>query len=210
MIKYREEWLNEGLLLLKKQVFAPCKYALAADIRVSCGFPSSKAFSQRQPTIGQCWYPQSNGSHELFISPTIADSVFVLGTLTHEIVHTLTAKGVGHTGPFRYIAKRVGLTGKMTATVAGPKLTEALQRFVKSLGPYPHKPITGQVRARKPALRLVAGGCNYCGYVVKVPPQWVDESGLPLCPACQTQMTPNGGLAAAQASGDILRFRRKI
>lgn len=139
--KYREEWLMEGLYLLSKNLFSPKKYKVSKKIQVSCGFPSSRALSTGRRAIGECWYPQNSDTHQLFISPTISDPVLVLATLTHEVVHTIVGSKAAHGPDFKYVALRVGLEGKMTATTAGEELTKLLSSFSQKLGRYPHIPI---------------------------------------------------------------------
>lgn len=185
---YREEWLSKGLSLLNARIFRPHKYKLATDIRVSCGWPSSKAVSLKQRTIGQCWYPIAGSNHELFISPTLDDPVRVLDVLTHEIVHTLVGSAAAHGSKFKYVALRVGLEGKMTATVAGPELEARLKLIAEQLGPYPHKAIAPPLRVR-PVSSTVKGECPSCGYVARVPAAWVAEAGLPVCPACDLPLS---------------------
>lgn len=189
-IKYREEWLSEGLILLEKKLFVPCKYRLSKNIQVSCGFPSSRAFAARRQTIGECWYPQGSDTHQLFISPVLHDPVTVLGTLVHEVVHTVAGSKAAHGSQFKYIATRVGLTGKMTATVPSSKLIPLLESIGKELGEYPHKPLDKQLRTVKRGPSRVSCECMTCGYAATVSLRWVEEAGYPLCPTCTAELSP--------------------
>lgn len=189
MTKLREEWLNEGLLLLGKQVFLPHRYKLSPHIQVSCGFPSSGAFGVGKRTIGQCWYPNSTGgNHQLFISPTIADPVKVLDVLVHEVVHTVVGSEAKHGKQFKYAATRVGLVGKMTSTVAGPKLEAQLKAMAKRLGEYPHKPIVGLLKPKRVMPKWIRCECD-CEYVIRMPEEQL-EQGIPDCPVCGTPLNP--------------------
>lgn len=182
-IQWREQWLCEGLHLLSEYLFKPARYTLSKRIRVSCGFPHTKAFASRGRVVGECWYPKKDNPYEIFISPLEANPVRVLDILTHEIVHTIAGPEAKHGKDFAYIAKRVGLTGKMTATVAGPKLEQLLQSMVLRLGDYPHSPLDPISKRRTPrGPNSIKAGCE-CGYYVRVPMQWADTP-LPSCPLC--------------------------
>lgn len=183
---YREQWLNEALLLLKKEVFTPNKYKPPGDIRISCGFPNRGAFGVNR-VIGQCWYPSSAGTHQLFISPTLDDPIRVLDVTVHEVCHTLAGKDARHGKHFKYVATRVGLVGKMTATVAGPVLQPKLEAIAKQLGDYPHKAIQGGTVIRMPQPKSIKCECE-CGYTARVSEEWIEIMGPPLCPGCKVQM----------------------
>jgi hypothetical protein len=186
----REQWLLRGMHELNRRVFRPAKYKLSPRIQVSCGFPSQGAFGMAKRRIGECWYPQTaqDQRHNLFVSPTLDDPVQVLDVLTHEMVHTVAGKTAKHGKKFAHIAKHVGLTGKMTATVAGDALRLQLERIVQSLGPYPHKAISSSRLLRPaPKIKYVTGEC-VCGYIARVPEEWVESAGLPACPACDTPL----------------------
>src|SRR5690606_38637603 len=99
-------------------------------VKVSVGWPGGPG--RKNCVIGQCWAPAAaaDGVSHVFISPVLDDAVRVLDVLAHELVHAINfAEGdnCGHRGRFAKIAKGIGLTGKMTATVAGEELAERLQ-----------------------------------------------------------------------------------
>lgn len=196
--KLREEWLNEGLLLLRKELSIPSGHKLPLSIKVSCGFPATGAFASKNQSVGECWYPQKmKGEFQLFISPVQDDPVRILDILSHEGIHTITGPKVGHRSPFKRIANDIGLTGKMTATKATPELETQLKRFVKALGKYPHNALAKMTNGKKTdgtrLLKVVcpAVDCDardedkpYCFRITK---KWADI-GLPLCPSCETEM----------------------
>ena len=82
----REAWLQAAvealrpLFLAKKHIIPACQ--------VSCGFASS---GLRSGHIGQCWSTQSSedARNQIFISPALSDSVAVLDTLVHELIHAV-------------------------------------------------------------------------------------------------------------------------
>lgn len=186
--KYREQWLDAGIVLLRNEVFLPVEQQLPKTLLVSCSFPDRGAFAKKT-VLGQCWYPIKKGdSHQLLISPTRNDPVKVLDVLVHECCHTITGMKVGHRAPFKRLAVVVGLTGKMTSTVAGPDLKKKLEQFARALGPYPHTSLTNYRQAKpKQGTRLIKAACS-CGYVIRITQKWIDEVGLPDCPACETTL----------------------
>jgi len=49
----REQWLNEGLILLRKEVFIPAGHKPPSNIMVSCEFPSVGAFATSKQRVGE-------------------------------------------------------------------------------------------------------------------------------------------------------------
>lgn len=194
----REEWLNEGLLLLRKEIFLPTGNKLPPIIKVSCGFPATGAFSSKRRRIGECWYPQKQkGEHQLFISPTEDDPLTVLATLTHEGVHTIAGSKAGHRGPFKKVAWEVGLEGPMRATHAGDELEKSLKQFSRALGKYPHNALNKMTTGKeKQGTRLLKVVCPNVAcdareddkhYCFRITQKWADI-GLPVCPTCETEL----------------------
>jgi hypothetical protein len=185
----REEWLLEMELHLAPdlaQIGAPLSVEL---VRVSVGFPSRRGLSARNRVIGQCWAAAASteGRHEIFVSPLIGTSLEAAAVLAHELVHSAVGVAAGHRGPFRKVALAMGLEGKMTATVAGPKLTDRLNALIAKLGEYPHAAMNPKLSGiKKEGTRLLKAGCPECGYVVRVTRKWADV-GLPTCP-CRNPM----------------------
>lgn len=185
MLKTREEWLNLAMTKLQEQVFVAHK--LPSNIRVSCGFPSARAFSARKQRIGECWSDKASGdkTFEIFISPVLAKSVDVLDCLAHECIHALVGIEAGHKGPFKRVMKEIGLVGKPTATKAGDALKATLEAIVQDLGEYPHATLSHSSR-KKDGTRLIKISCGDCGYIARTTQKWVDI-GLPTCP-CGNEM----------------------
>lgn len=171
----REDWLSQATQKLASQVF----HKDAPKVRVSCGFPSTR----RGNRIGECWTPDASedATSEIFIIPTISDPIRVLDILAHELCHAYTP-GAGHKGAFTKIARGIGLEGKLTATVAGERLTEQLRAISEEIGPYPHGKLReGSSNTKKQTTRMLKVECPCCGYVVRTTQKWID-SGLPSCP----------------------------
>ena len=185
----RETYLREATERLADQVFTPAGYEVPWDVRVSCSLPSRKAFASRKRTIGQC-YPRSCSAanvNEVFVSPTIDDSIQVLGTLVHELVHAIDDCKHGHRKEFVKIARAVGLQGKPTQCTAKPDtpLHDTLTKYVEQHGEYPHDRIDLTKQSKKQTTRMLKVECE-CGFIYRCSQkaldmiEWADYS----CPAC--------------------------
>lgn len=157
----REWWLFEATKFLLDMMQQAGE--AVAPVRVSCGWPSRGGMGTGKHVIGQC-FPQEmcgDGVSQIFISPRLADSIVVLGTLLHELIHAADRCEHGHGKQFSQPAKRLGLIGPPTATEVGPELAVILQGFVDRIGPYPHAPIAVQQKPKVGSrLRLYECGCE--------------------------------------------------
>ncbi len=196
----REEWLNQALLELQAHVFVASGVAWREDvkIRVSCGWPSSKALSLKHRTIGTCHTREQSKDkvNEIFVSPYVDESLEVLATEAHEIIHALDNCKSHHKGFFLTTMKQIGLEGKPTATHAGTELITRLNGIIEKIGTYPHATLDPAIKDKKQSTRLVKAECPECGYVIRTTRKWIDEAGLPTCP-CGTRFRvfkrPEGG-----------------
>lgn len=178
----REEWLGAAALAMRPMFDAQG----AADFpkfRVSCGWPKGG-----RKAIGQAWSPTSSGdaTAELFISPELEDVATVMHVLMHELVHAVVGNECGHKGPFRKLAKSLGLEGKMTATVAGEALAEELLLLTGELGSYPHAELS-KLTVTKQGTRMLRVSCPNCGCILRMTAKWLEEAGVPRC-GCGTDM----------------------
>lgn len=186
----REEWLVAATAAL-----APLFEAIGETIpavRVSVGWPGGRG--KKNDVIGQCWPTSLSADKvaQVFISPVLADGVKVLDVLTHELVHAVDDCQSGHKGRFTKVAKALGLTGKMTATVAGEDLKASLEGILEDLGEYPHAALASGQGAEGPAkqgTRMLKVECGEgSGYVVRMTRKWIDEYGTPSCPCHDAPM----------------------
>lgn len=118
----------------------------------------------------------------------------VAAILAHELVHAAVGIDEGHGKGFRRVAKGIGLTGKMTATVPGPVFESTIKPILKEAGPLPHGQLkTGALKdpeegepkntsPKKQTKRHIKCRCNQCGYVARTSRKWL-QIGAPLCPA---------------------------
>lgn len=178
-IKNREQWLQQAVGLA--EVHFSAKGFKVPVVHVACGFPSHRALSG---VMGECWDAEASkdGLCQVFVSPLVDDPVRVMDILIHELVHTVVGIEANHGKVFRKCALAVGLTGKMTSTVAGPELKEILTEWAKKLGEYPNSAIVPNLKEKKKqTTRMVKAECQ-CGYVVRLSKKWIEEVGWPHCP----------------------------
>jgi hypothetical protein len=188
----REEWLVAAIESLRP-IFDEVGEQIPA-VKVSVGWPGGNG--RKNSVIGQCWHKDASADKvaQIFVSPVLDDAVRVLDVLAHEVVHAIDENASGHRGRFAKIAKAIGLTGKMTATVAGDDLKARLEAIVEDLGAFPHgalaKPGDGAAEGpKKQGTRMLKAECAQgSGYKVRLTRQWLDEYGAPICPCHQEQM----------------------
>lgn len=199
----RESWLQEAVSILRPK-FEAVGYPIPPVVRVSIGFGPTGARKESATILGVCMHSScSNGVNEIFISPEEASTAVMLATLLHELIHAALDNEDGHKGRFAEAAVRLGLEGKMTATVPGPDLLMELELIVASLGEYPGAPldISGALVPAGPGSRKGGGissgpakqgtrmikvqcmdsECGCGGYVVRTTRRWLDI-GSPACP----------------------------
>ena len=189
----REQWLNAAADKINTVVFAPHDVK-AVEFRVSVGFPSGSR-GAKNSAIGQCWNPATSAGNitEMFISPVLFNAVSegddnngVLETLAHEMVHCIVGTECGHKGPFKRLAVKIGLVGKMTATQAGPELALQLKSISDDIGPYPHEELNPPVKVKKGS-RLIKVSCPECANVARQAKTPFLAYGL-ICGACNVPM----------------------
>lgn len=184
----REDWLNAAIVLLKDDFKSTsCPASIPDKVRITCGWPSRSGRAEKKPVVGEVWPPKcsEDGYTEIFINPTVGDSLKVLDILVHELVHAAVGCEEGHRGRFRTTAISLGLTGKMTATTADETLLVRLQEIAEELGKYPHSKITPK-DVKKQGTRMLKLLCPSCGYLARTSQKWISV-GVPIC-CCGTQM----------------------
>ena len=182
----REVWLNMSTDKLNDMVFKQAGYVVPSDRKVSCGFPASGGRSgSKNMTVGTCHNRLSSKANvnEIYISPTQADSLEVLGILAHELIHAIDDCENGHKGLFRTIAVAIGLEGKMTSTHAGKELTAKLEKIVQELGEYPHAEVsTGN--KKKQGTRNIKVACSSCEFSYRTSQKNIDLMSNEICNSC--------------------------
>ena len=175
----REVWLDAAVAALRP-MFDEAGAPVPDRVRVTVGFPGGRG--PKTKTIGQCWSTGAvaDGVATVFISPVLADPVIILSTLVHELVHAADDCKSGHRARFAAIARAVGLTGKMTSTVATDALAARLTAMAESIGPMDHGAINPRVGVKTQTTRMLKVECE-CGCVLRMTRRWLDEAGTPTC-----------------------------
>ena len=170
----RESWLAAAAVMLQHEVFPVAGIDAASweqrKYRVSCGFPIGYRGSRTgKVALGQAFDPSisADGTMEVFINPILDNPVDVIAVLAHELIHVEAGIACGHRGRFASIARGIGLTGPMTATIPGDELRGNLQRIVADLGVYPHAKVDPNAR-KKQGTRLLKLQCSDCGWTARV------------------------------------------
>ena len=181
-IENREAWLSQATTELRA-LFKQCGADLPLKVRASCGFPSKSALASKNRRVGECWSTRASAdSHaEIFISPTISDSMRVLDILAHELVHACHPND-GHGAKFGKTARAIGLEGKLTATTAGEAFKRWASPVLARLGAYPHADLVPANAQKKQSTRMLKCVCRDCGYTVRVAGKWLNDMGAPHCP----------------------------
>jgi hypothetical protein len=206
----RETWLAEAAQQLYPK-FEQIGFKLPV-FRIGVGFGPTGARKESTKILGVTLHTSiaADNINEVWISPENADSIQMLETMVHEMIHVATNLNTGvpgnvHGGTFAEAATRIGLEGPLTATHAGPDLRMDLELIAASLGRYPGALVdTSRLKARVPVgpdgrpvrassgpktqnTRMVKLVCsdNECpcgGYTVRTTRKWI-EVGLPSCPS---------------------------
>lgn len=153
----REEWLTQVAQRdIVPLLVAQCDGMCLKPWRVSVGWPKGSRGGKGAESIGQCW-PDTQSSdkhHELFISPLLG-AFEAIEVLVHELVHVAAGLACNHKGEFKRLALAAGLTGKMTATVAGEELAKRIRSWLADMPAYPHGPMTQAERCRRALMTTV-------------------------------------------------------
>lgn len=178
----REHWLTEFVGLFSP-VIEEVTNKTTPDLRISVGFPSRGALSKKKRTIGQCWNGMSSadGAHSIFIHPQLVTPEEVSATVAHEMIHAHYPTDKHH-GKFPATARAIGLTGKMTETVAGDEFINIVTPILNQLGAYPHVALKANSNHKPAPTRLLKVGCKVCGYTTRITNKWLDKFGAPFCP----------------------------
>jgi hypothetical protein len=139
----REAWLTAAVEKCRQLLFEPNEMHLPPVIRISTGLCSGKG-------IGMCMAPEcsTDGSEHIFISPELDDTLVIVATVAHELVHVSVGTDCKHKGPFVKAIRELGMAGKPTATYAEPgtEFHATCTGIAASLGEYPHAKLVKKVK----------------------------------------------------------------
>lgn len=189
----REGWLLAAISLMRP-LFTEKGYTVP-DIRVSCGWPSHRALSDKKKVLGQAWCKTaaSDKIAQIFITPWLnnpTDAQGILPTLLHEVIHATVGNKEGHNKVFGKCARALGLEGKLTSTYASKDLLELCGKWSAALGTFPHGKLDSNKRpVKKQTTRLIKCECKKSGYVCRTTRSWIDKHGAPISPVTQKAMS---------------------
>ena len=184
----RETYLNLVTSKYITPLFESKGYVVPANVRMACSLTSGRGAKNK--AIGLCFHSSASadGTFEIMISPSIAESSRAIDILIHELVHAVVGFKAGHGSAFKRCAESVGLTGKMTATIAGEELKALIATWIADLGEYPHAVLSGDNTGKpKQGTRMLKAVCGDCGYTVRLSAKWA-ALGAPICPCCNDYM----------------------
>lgn len=176
----RQEWVEQAAIMFKDH-FAKCWWNVPDNVRLSIGFPVGAKDGKRK--LGQCFNKlHSTDDHwEIFISPDYTNSVEILETIAHEMVHATVGTECGHRGKFKDCATAIGFEAPMTATPAGPIMLAFINDIIAKIGEFPAGTMNMAMR-KKQATNLLKCECPDCGYIARVTAKWISSVGEPICP----------------------------
>lgn len=186
----REAWLGKAAEAISELILADYE---VPPLRLSVGFAKTRNVASN---YGQCWSTSCSADdvNQIFIAPTRGeeDTIGVLATITHEMIHAVDNCESGHRGAFMRTARAVGFEAPFTSSDnRGESLIETLEIIAERVGLFPHAEldINGLSGEKKQSTRQLKAECpNGSGYKVRLTRKWIDEYGAPFCPCCSEQM----------------------
>lgn len=172
----REQWLNNAAEALRSDF-----NSIGEDFgkpRISIGFTGSR---NGLKSLGAAWHKDvsNDGTCEIFIAPHVQTQEDILAVLVHELVHACGY--MDHGKEFRRVATGVGLTGKMTSTVATDALKQRLNAIIDEIGQFPGAALNPSRPTKKQPTRMIKMECQSCGFIARASRSAIERAGLPTC-----------------------------
>jgi hypothetical protein len=214
----RESWLAAAVEIFRPR-FDEVGFPLPKKVRISVGFGPQGARQESAKILGVCLATvlSADSTNEIFVSPEDVDTIVMLETVLHELIHAALDCQDGHKGRFAEIATRLGFLSPMTETPASPSLQADFLLIAEDLGHYPgaavllgaNKPIKlpvgpdglpfpitsgpGGGKTQTTRMRLVqceTDGCDAAkaGYKLRMTKTHLESFGAPKCPECDWPM----------------------
>lgn len=187
--KTREQWLEAAVKEISKSIFAPKNIEVPA-VRVSVGWPGGRG--KKQGVVGQCFASMSatDKVSQIFVSPAVDKTLYVLATLAHELVHAVDDCKSGHKKDFIKIAREIGFEPEWTSSEnRSDALTENLQAVAEQLGEFPHAAIRQEERPTTQRTYMLKLVCQHDDeYKLRLTQKMLDEYGAPICPCHREEM----------------------
>lgn len=167
-----------------KPYFKSKELEIPENVRVSCGFPSTRALSEKGKRLGECWEGKASvdGVSQIFITPLLSDNLQVLEVLTHELLHACLPEGTGHKKGFKVAAEKVGFEPNSIGRISTPELVNLLNTLL--LEPYPQVKLIPPTVEKKQGIRLQKLVCKSLEHeepVIIRATKKVTDLGLPSC-----------------------------
>jgi hypothetical protein len=193
----REDWLTAAITSLRP-VFSGHGINLPSRIRATCGLPSTFT---RSGTLAECWADTDSAdqTHEIMVSPTLADPAQVLAQLVGALAHAAPGAMSHTSNAYVEAAANLGLcpAGDNWRMVQGAEdFAQAYAGVLSSLGAYPHAPLNVGTKKTQ-STRMLKAICPTCGYTVRLSQKWADK-GLPTCPTEGDMFALESQLSAAE------------
>lgn len=189
----RESWLTEAANLMLDDIIMPVVDASDYDyerpnFRISVGFPKH---TRGGKAIAVCFVREvsTDGVNEIFINPEIDNPVEVMSSMAHELIHAVDDCASGHQNFFAYVARKIGLEGKLTSTHAGESLEAKLVEYSDLLGAFPHSRMSIEKGRKKQTTRQIKVSCQNsdCGFIFRTSQTQIEKlfsNPHATCPAC--------------------------
>jgi hypothetical protein len=191
----REAYLTEAANLMLDDLIMPVVEASTLynydrpNFRISVGFPKH---SRGGKAIAVCFAQaaSSDSVNEIFINPEIDTPLDVMQAMAHELCHAMDDCVSGHQNFFAFVARKIGLEGKLTETFAGSVLHSTLKEYEVLLGAFPHHKMVMDKTHKKDSTRQLKVECfnTDCNFLFRTSAKQMSklgESGTATCPACQ-------------------------
>ena len=186
----RHTWIEDALTAFRAH-FKECDYEVPEKVRVSIGFGKGPA-KHGKISLGQCFdkINSADGHYELFISPQVGakgeseadklNTINILETIAHEMVHATVGNECGHRGAFVVCAAAIGFTKPWKYTPAGEKILNVINQIIAKQGLFP----TGAIIPNKPkqGKSLIKCQCDQCDFKAYITYKMMEEHGTPICP----------------------------
>lgn len=181
--KTREQWLIAAVDEITKRIFKPKDIEVPA-VRVSVGWPGGRG--KKQGVVGQCFASTTATDKvaQIFVSPAVSQTLSVLATLTHELVHAVDDCKDGHKKNFIKIAREIGFEPEWTSSEnRGDELNDKLKAIAEKLGEFPHAAIRPDERPTvQKTYMLKVVSPEEPDFFVRMTQGKIDEYGLPRDP----------------------------
>jgi len=186
----RETWLHLAKVELQKDIFSPAKLTIPSDVQISVGFMHGGRGKQKS-VLGQNFarFTSEGNVNNIIINPSLhgrANTLDVLETLAHELIHAIDDNKSGHGKEFRRMALSIGFMSPMRTTPASEELKENLNKIIEKIGEFPHDKMDVS-NIKKQGTRNKKVACLSCDFSFRTSQKNIDNMVILDCPACEEE-----------------------